>query len=74
MDAAGLIKALSRFGYSVTRQSGSHIRLTTNSPGQHHMTIPNHSPIKLGTLNAIINEVAASQQLSRDELMRHLFE
>ncbi len=33
-----LIKYLKQFGYSVTRQSGSHIRLTSNQNGEHHIT------------------------------------
>lgn len=48
-----LVKALEGFGYTVTRQTGSHIRATTQENGAHHITIPNHSPIKTGTLNAI---------------------
>lgn len=30
-----LIKLLKPFGYSITRQTGSHIRLTTITNGQH---------------------------------------
>jgi predicted RNA binding protein YcfA (HicA-like mRNA interferase family) len=48
-----LVKLLKRYGYLPTRQSGSHIRLTSNQNGEHHITIPNHSPIKVGTLSAI---------------------
>ena len=29
-------------GYEVTRQTGSHLRLTTEVNGEHHITIPNH--------------------------------
>ncbi|MFM7853545.1 MAG: type II toxin-antitoxin system HicA family toxin [Flammeovirgaceae bacterium] len=35
-------KLLKKLGYTVTRQTGSHIRLTTEQNGQHHITIPNH--------------------------------
>lgn len=73
MDAASLIKALARIGYQVTRQTGSHIRLSASYPQQHHVTVPNHSPIKIGTLNSILTEVATRQQMSRDELLRRLF-
>jgi len=37
MELAG---KLERFGYQVTRQTGSHIRLTTEQEGEHHVTIP----------------------------------
>ncbi len=73
MDAATLIKALAHFGYGITRQTGSHIRLTTQQPKQYHITVPDHSPIKVGTLNSILAEIAVQQGISRDELLRRLF-
>lgn len=68
-----LIKYLRPLGYIVTRQSGSHIRLTTEQGGQHHITIPNHNPIKIGTLSAILSDVAQHFNLSREELAERLF-
>lgn len=72
MDAATLVKALARIGYRPIRQTGSHIRLTTDDPQQMHVTIPNHSPIKTGTLSSILSEVAVQQRISRDELLRRI--
>jgi predicted RNA binding protein YcfA (HicA-like mRNA interferase family) len=74
MDAATLVKALARIGYVVTRQTGSHIRLTADLPQQHHITVPNHSPIKIGTLNSILTEIANQRRLSRDELLQRLLQ
>jgi predicted RNA binding protein YcfA (HicA-like mRNA interferase family) len=54
ISATELIKKLQKFGYTITRQKGSHIRLTTTVYGEHHITIPNHNPVKLGTLSGII--------------------
>ena len=68
-----LIKALSRLGYEVTRQSGSHIRLTTSKNGTHHITIPDHRPIKVGTLSGILGDIAAHHQMTREELLAFLF-
>lgn len=68
-----LIKALGKLGYEVTRQSGSHIRLTTSRKGTHHITIPDHRPIKVGTLAAILGDVAAHHQMTREELLALLF-
>ena len=39
-----LIHALHGFGYTVTRQRGSHIRITTAMDGEHHEVIPRHNP------------------------------
>lgn len=59
IDAPQLIKALQKFGYESTRQSGSHIRLTTQQNGQHHITsISKHNPLKIGSLNAILIDTA----------------
>lgn len=68
-----LIKALGKLGCEVTRQSGSHIRLTTSRNGTHHIAIPDHRPIKVGTLAGILGDIAAHHQLTRDELLSQLF-
>jgi predicted RNA binding protein YcfA (HicA-like mRNA interferase family) len=68
-----LSKLLKKFGYTVTRQTGSHMRLTTMQSGEHHVTIPQHDPLRIGTLSAILNDVAAHLDLSRDELSEKLF-
>ena len=73
LSGADLVKALGRIGYRVTRQTGSHIRLTLDSPTQHHVTIPAHDPLKLGTLAAILGDIAAHQEISRDVLLDRLF-
>lgn len=73
-DVSGLelARALAALGYRVTRQTGSHIRLTTDSPSQHHVTVPAHDPIRLGTLAAILADVAEHQEISREELLKRL--
>jgi predicted RNA binding protein YcfA (HicA-like mRNA interferase family) len=52
LSGAELAKALGQVGYRVTRQTGSHMRLTADRPTQHHITIPSHDPLKVGTLAA----------------------
>ena len=73
VSGADLAKRLGRLWYAVTRQTGSHLRLTTSERGQHHVTIPNHDPLKVGTLAGILNDVAAHLAISRDELVQRLF-
>lgn len=68
-----LAKALRRLGYEIDRQSGSHIRLTTQQRGEHHATIPAHDPIKIGTMNAILRDVAEHFEMDRDTLLDTLF-
>ena len=69
-----LAKLLRRYGYEVTRQTGSHMRLTTQQNGEHHVTIPRHSPLRIGTLNSILKDVAQHLDLERDELLAELTE
>ena len=73
LSGKDLIKALSRLDYEMTRQTGSHIRLTTQRNGEHHITVPAHDPIKIGTLNAILRGINEHTGLSRDELIKILF-
>jgi predicted RNA binding protein YcfA (HicA-like mRNA interferase family) len=68
-----LAKALSAYGYVVTRQAGSHIRLTTQAVGEHHVTIPNHDPLRVGTLNAVITDVAEHLKITKGQLLQRLF-
>ncbi|MCB0767320.1 MAG: type II toxin-antitoxin system HicA family toxin [Flavobacteriales bacterium] len=68
-----LIRALAKLGYEVTRQSGSHMRLTTSRNGTHHITIPDHRPIKVGTLAGILGDIATHHHMTREELLALLF-
>ena len=68
-----LIAALAKLGYRPTRQRGSHVRLTTDQNGKHDITVPRHDPLRVGTLAAILRDVAAHFVISRDELLERLF-
>ena len=68
-----LAKSLGRLGYHVTRQTGSHIRITTNENGEHHITIPAHNPLKIGTLAAILSDIESHHKLTREKLLECLF-
>lgn len=74
-DVSGddLARRLGRIGYEVTRQTGSHMRLTLALPREHHITIPRHRVLSLGTLRSIIDDVAAHFEITRDEMMSRLF-
>jgi predicted RNA binding protein YcfA (HicA-like mRNA interferase family) len=68
-----LAKALKLPGYQVTRQTGSHLRLTTIQSGEHHVTIPRHDPIRIGTFAGILDDVAVHFNLTREDLIAKLF-
>lgn len=68
-----LVKLLKPLGYLVTRQAGSHIRLTTQMSGEHHITIPAHDPLKIGTLSGILSDIATHFGKTKEELMKEIF-
>ena len=68
-----LARRLSRLGYEITRQTGSHIRLTTTREGQHHITVPDHSPLRTGTLAAILGDISLHFKTDKKELIETIF-
>ena len=73
LSAADLEKALRRaLDYQLDRQVGSHRRLTTRTGGEHHLTIPNHDPLRPGTLRAILGELMAHHHLSLVQVLQRL--
>ena len=74
MGGEELAALLDKYGYKITRQTGSHIRLTSTSKGfDHHITIPRHKPLRVGTLSSIVNEIADYLEIERQKLLKELF-
>ena len=73
VNAAELIKLLERYGYSVIRQTGSHIRmLKKTDEGEHNITIPNHKPIKIGTPHDIVKDICSFNELNINHFYKQL--
>jgi len=68
-----LARKLRPFGYQVTRQLGSHMRLTTEKHGQHHITIPAHKQLTIGKINAVLWELSRHFGLPREKILKQLF-
>jgi len=73
LSGEDLAKALRKLGYRITRQTSSHIRLTTQRQGEHHVTIPDHDSLRVGTLGGLLAAIGRHHKLSRDQLTRLLF-
>ena len=73
LSASQFIKLLKIYGYEIASQKGSHIKVTTNKGGEHHLAIPNHDPLKIGTLNAISRQVAEHFGKSKQDVFNELF-
>lgn len=48
------VKALSKIGYEVDHQTGSHIILRQRKDPHRRLTVPNHKEIAKGTLRGLI--------------------
>lgn len=68
-----LAARLGRLGYRPSRQTGSHLRLSTERRGEHHVTIPRHGALRVGTLAGVLRDVADHHGLSREQLLDELF-
>ena len=73
LSGRDLARVLRRYGYAVTRETGSHMRLTTQQGGEHHVTIPDHASLRVGTLASILSDVATHLGMERTALTAELF-
>lgn len=73
VDGEKLSQLLAKFGYGITRQTGSHLRLTTTRNGEHHLTIPRHKALKVGTLNDVVADAADHLGISKEQVLGELF-
>jgi len=73
-DVSGqqLAKALRKLGYQFTRQRGSHMRYTTQQNGEHHIAIPDHTSLRIGTLSDVLKDVANHHGLTVPDLVSKL--
>jgi predicted RNA binding protein YcfA (HicA-like mRNA interferase family) len=68
-----LIKLLiAKWQYRQVNRVGSHIILQTEEPRHHRLSVPDHASLRVGTLNAILRDVARAKNISRDEIIDSL--
>ena len=73
LSGAELIKLLCKhFDYRRVNQEGSHVILETSEPRQHRISIPDHAPLRVGTLNAILRAIAMAKGVEKEDILRHL--
>jgi predicted RNA binding protein YcfA (HicA-like mRNA interferase family) len=73
INAADLIKLLEKYGYIVVKQTGSHIKMTKKTDGSEHtITVPNHKPVKIGTLQSIAKDICNFNNLDINGFYRKL--
>ena len=73
ISGSQLAKLLEVYGYEITRQIGSHIRLTTQKNGEHQITLPLLKAIHIGTLNNILKAISNHLEIDKETLVDELF-
>ena len=69
LSGKDLAKGMEKAGYCIVRQKGSHIRpSSTTKAKQHHITIPNHKNLRIGTLSSVLIAVSQHLEVSKEEL------
>lgn len=73
LDGETLAKHLCKhWGYKKVHQVGSHIILQAEQPSSHRIAIPAHNPLKIGTLNAIISDIAAHKDALKEDVLKDI--
>ena len=73
LKGSDLAKALCRdWGYRIVHREGSNLILQTEIPSHRRISIPDHNPIRLGTLNSILRLVARHKGTEREDILRSL--
>ena len=72
LSGTDLARCLCRhFGYRRVHQEGSHLILQAESPS-HRISVPQHPPLRLGTLNSILGAVAKSRGVTKGDILAKL--
>jgi predicted RNA binding protein YcfA (HicA-like mRNA interferase family) len=71
LHGRALVKILCRdWDYRVVHQEGSHLILQTGAPSHQRIPIPDHAPLRIGTLAAILRVDAQHKGVDRDTILR----
>jgi predicted RNA binding protein YcfA (HicA-like mRNA interferase family) len=73
LSGTQLVKVLCRdWNYRSVHQEGSHVILQTEMPSHQRLSVPNHNPLRVGTLNSILRAVATHKGVDRQALIGSL--
>ena len=60
------------FGYRLVHQVGSHVILETEEPSHHRLAVPDHTVLRIGTLNAIVRAVGSAKGIDKTHVVAKL--
>ena len=73
LSGADLVKCFCKhWAYETIHQAGSHIILETESPGHQRIPVPNHTFLRIGTLNSILRLVSTHKGVSKEDILDSL--
>ncbi len=73
LSGEDLVKHLcKRWEYLKIHQVGSHIILQTQQPTSHRIAVPAHNPLRIGTLNAILSDIAAHKNVPKEDILKNI--
>ena len=61
-----------QWDYKVVHQQGSHIIWETEIPSHQRISIPNHNPLRLGTLNSILRAISRHKGVTKADIINTL--
>ncbi len=65
-----IVKVLCKhWEYRQVHQEGSHIILQTDTPSHQRIPIPDHNPVRIGTLNSILRLVASHKRVEKQDVL-----
>jgi predicted RNA binding protein YcfA (HicA-like mRNA interferase family) len=68
-----IVQALCKhWDYRQVHQEGSHIILQTDTPSRQRLPVPDHNPVRIGTLNSILRLVAIHKGVNKQDVLSSL--
>ena len=65
-----IVKTLCKhWDYRQIHQEGSHIILQTDTPSHQRIPVPDHNPVRIGTLNSILRLVAMHKGVEKQDVL-----
>jgi predicted RNA binding protein YcfA (HicA-like mRNA interferase family) len=68
-----LVKHLCKhWEFQRVHQVGSHVILQTERPSPHRIAVPEHTALRIGTLNAILGAIASHKNVTKEEILKDI--
>ncbi|MTJ50335.1 type II toxin-antitoxin system HicA family toxin [Dolichospermum sp. UHCC 0259] len=70
LKGSDLVQTLCKtWDYKIVNQEGIHIILETETPAHHRLCVPDHNPLRVGTLNSILAAVSRHKGIAKQDIL-----